>query len=99
MDADGRMDIGFPGPSAGQVTLDWIRWGNGVILDPQDPGAAVATVLGVSRSAQGVTLSWTPVGGQLQSAESLSGTWTDAGTVNPVTVPLSGAARFFRVTR
>lgn len=99
VDADGRIDIGFPGPSAGQVTLDWIRWGNGIILDPQDPGPAAPTVLAVSRGTGGITLGWTPAGGKLQSAESLGGLWTDAGTDNPVTVPATGSARFFRVAR
>ncbi|HQH70978.1 MAG TPA: hypothetical protein PK360_02750 [bacterium] len=35
----GRVDLGFPGPSAGVMTVDWIRWGNGAIFDPKDPGA------------------------------------------------------------
>lgn len=34
----GRVDIGFPGPSAGLMTVDWIRWGNGVIFDENEPG-------------------------------------------------------------
>lgn len=39
----GRVDLGFPGPSAGVMTADWIRWGNGVILDANDPGATPVT--------------------------------------------------------
>lgn len=99
MDADGRIDVGFPGPSAGQVTLDWVRWGNGVILDPQDPGATGDTTLTVTRGAQGVTIGWTPPGGRLQAASSLPGAWNDVGTDNPNTVQPSGEARFFRVQR
>ncbi|MEW6238135.1 MAG: hypothetical protein AB1656_22325 [Candidatus Omnitrophota bacterium] len=36
----GRVDLGFPGPSAGVFTVDWIRWGNGEIFDAKDPGAS-----------------------------------------------------------
>lgn len=99
VDADGRIDIGFPGPSAGQVTLDWVRWGNGVILDPQDPGVSVDTVVTVARGAQGVSIGWAPTGGRLEAASTLPGTWSDVGTDNPATVQPTEAARFFRVVR
>jgi len=99
VDADGRIDIGFPGPSAGQVTLDWVRWGNGVILDPQDPGVAGETKLTISRGAPGLTIGWSPAGGRLQAADALPGIWADVGTENPATIQPAGLARFFRVTR
>lgn len=85
--------------SAGQVTLDWVRWGNGVILDPQDPGTAADPELTISRDAQALTIGWPSAGGRLQAADALPGTWADAGTENPATIQPSGNARFFRVTR
>ncbi len=41
VDWDGRVDIGWPNPSFGTMTVDWVRWGSGVILDPNDPGTPV----------------------------------------------------------
>ncbi|RJP28573.1 MAG: hypothetical protein C4527_11595 [Candidatus Omnitrophota bacterium] len=41
VDEDGRLDIGWPNPSTGTMTVDWVRWGSGVILDPNDPGTPV----------------------------------------------------------
>jgi hypothetical protein len=70
VDADGRLDIGFPGPSSGQMTVDWVRWGNGVILDPTNPDATPGTTLSMARVAGGVRISWTG-GGTLQSADNL----------------------------
>ncbi len=99
VDADGRVDIGFPGSSGGQVTLDWIRWGNGAIFDPNDPETAVRPALSVSRGPEGITLSWAPSGGRLEATDRLGGSWTDLGTANPVTLEMAGASRFFRVLR
>lgn len=39
----GRVDLGFPGPSSGELTVDWIRWGNGEIFDANDPDATPLT--------------------------------------------------------
>ncbi|HEV8543537.1 MAG TPA: hypothetical protein VGR78_14165, partial [Verrucomicrobiae bacterium] len=50
----------------------------------------------------GLSISWTPAGGKLQSTTALTGattTWTDAGTANPSTVTISGAAKFYRVAQ
>lgn len=41
VDIDGRLDIGWPNPSIGAMTVDWVRWGSGIILDPKDPSTAV----------------------------------------------------------
>lgn len=41
VDMDGRLDIGWPNPSTGTMTVDWVRWGSGIILDPNDPGTDV----------------------------------------------------------
>lgn len=37
-DIDGRLDLGWPNPSTGVMVVDWVRWGSGEILDPDDPG-------------------------------------------------------------
>lgn len=100
VDADGRLDIGFPGPSAGQVTVDWVRWGSGIILDPQDPGGpAPATTLTLTRTGTTLAIGWSPAGGTLQSAPAVSGTWSPVGPANPATVNPTDAARFYRVAR
>jgi hypothetical protein len=82
VDSDGRLDIGWPGPSSGQVTVDWVRWGNGVILDPLDPGASSA--LTIQRIAPNVKLNWT--GGDNHSfTNTYNGnywvSWTSGGTL------------------
>ena len=41
VDADGIMQIGFQGTTRGQITVDYFRTGNGVILDPNEPRPAV----------------------------------------------------------
>jgi hypothetical protein len=99
VDTDGRLDIGFPGPSYGQMTVDWVRWGNGVILDSNDPGSAGAPSLSITRVANGVQIIWTD-GGTLQSAISFGGAWADETAASSgVTVPISEAQKFYRVRR
>lgn len=55
----------------------------------------------VSASITGgnIVISWTPAGGTLQSSPVVGpgATWAPVGTGNPATIPVSGAARFFRV--
>jgi len=63
---------------------------------------AVAPRLFIQASGGFATISWTPItpGFVLQVNDSLSPlTWTDApgGGANPVTLPLAGTARFFRL--
>ncbi|MBI4659238.1 MAG: hypothetical protein HY735_10385 [Verrucomicrobia bacterium] len=97
VDYDGRFDIGFPGPSSGQLTVDWARWGNGVILDPNGPEATAKPVLAIARAANGVRINWTG-GGVLQSASELSGPWMDEnGVTSGSTVPITVARKFYRV--
>jgi hypothetical protein len=55
-DSDGQFTVGIPGPSYGQFTIDWLRWGNGVILDPVDPGQPFN--VSIAPSSGGVKLSW-----------------------------------------
>jgi hypothetical protein len=96
IDADGALDIGFPGPSAGQVTVDWVRWGNGVILDSRDPGATETPTLSLQSTGTGVRISWAH--GTLESASQIAGPWgtADVGS-SPANVPVDQAQRFFRV--
>jgi hypothetical protein len=56
--------------------------------------------LTVARGASGITVSWAPAGGRLQSATALSGAstvWTDVGTANPAVIPNTGSQLFLRV--
>jgi hypothetical protein len=97
VDADGRLDIGFPGPSSGQMTVDWVRWGNGVILDSNGPDSIAAPKLSITRVANGVQISWTG-GGTLQSANEVTGTWNyEADVSSGTTLPAAGSQKFYRV--
>ncbi len=97
VDSDGRLDIGFPGPSSGQMTVDWVRWGNGAILDPTGPDVVIKPQLTILRVADGVQINWTG-GGTLQSASDVTGTWNDETGVNSgAKVPASAARKFYRV--
>ena len=58
---------------------------------------ANAATLTATTSGGNLVISWTPAGGHLQSSTALGGSWTDAGTANPATIPMTGAAKFFRV--
>jgi hypothetical protein len=98
VDYDGALDLGFPGPSAGQVTVDWVRWGNGVLLDPSDPGEVTdRPQLTVTRSGTSIAIAWSGDTGTLESATTLVGPWESVGTTNPATVPMESGNRFFRV--
>jgi hypothetical protein len=89
VDLNGRLDIGFPWPSAGQITLDWVRSGSGVILDPQDPVAAAPQTLAATprKSAPAV---W-------QVSDSPSGPWTRIANVGEMAMlaPL-GRPKYYR---
>lgn len=99
VDVDGRLDIGFPGPSYGQMTVDWVRWGNGVILDPNGPDAVAPPQLSITRTANGLQISWTG-GGTLQSANEVTGTWNNEPDLSSgATVPAAGSQKFYRVKR
>lgn len=47
-------------------------------------------------SGGNVTINWEG-DGTLQSADTITGTWTDIGTTKPYSAPASGAAKYFRV--
>jgi hypothetical protein len=59
--------------------------------------AAGAPTLSATLSGGNIVISWAPDGGTLQSTTALGGTWTDVGTANPATVPMSDPVMFFRV--
>lgn len=64
------------------------------------PPAPPASTITVARGANGLTVSWAPTGGRLQSTPALQGAstvWTDVGTANPATVPTTGGELFLRV--
>ena len=97
VDLDGRLDIGFPGPSSGQVTVDWVRWGNGVILDPNSPDGGVKSTITISRVAEGIQIIWTG-SGTLQSTTNLNSTWTnETGVSSGVKLPVSSTQKYYRV--
>ena len=99
VDSDGRLDIGFPGPSSGQVTVDWVRWGNGAIFDANGPDAPAAISLSITRNPGGVQINWTG-GGTLQSADAVAGPWkAEPGLNSGAIVTASSALKFYRVQR
>jgi hypothetical protein len=55
-----------------------------------------APTLGVARTATGLTLTFT---GRLQSANSLTGPWTDVAGNSPLTVSASDPAKFYRAAQ
>ncbi|MBX3747349.1 MAG: hypothetical protein KF833_18725 [Verrucomicrobiae bacterium] len=79
---------------------------NGIAVDelevnpvPALPPPDERPTLTVARGAEGITLAW-PGGGTLQSAETIPvGPWTNLEGASPITLPFSGAARYFRVRR
>lgn len=98
VDVDGRLDIGFPGPSSGQLTVDWVRWGNGIILDPNDPGAAPAPTLSIQRDPGGVRITY--AGGVLQAADAVGGPFVEvAGASSGMVIPAAAPQRYYRVRR
>jgi hypothetical protein len=53
----------------------------------------------VSRSADNLTIGWSPAGGTLEVCPAIAPTpaWTPVGTANPATVPITGSANYYRV--
>jgi hypothetical protein len=90
VDADGRLDIGFPWPSSGQITLDWVRSGSGIILDPTEPPQSVASRQIVSKQPKTVKRRW-------QVADSPDGPWIGIRNAGDLAMlaPL-GHPRYFR---
>lgn len=90
VDTDGRLDIGFPWPSAGQLTLDWVRWGKGVILDPVDPRETTLPML-VCDGIDSERFS------ECQVADSPNGPWISVfQSPQRSIMPVFGLAQFYR---
>ncbi|MCI0536811.1 MAG: Ig-like domain-containing protein [Verrucomicrobiales bacterium] len=65
----------------------------------EPPPTPKQPVMTVTRSAANIQISWTE-GGTLQSADAVTGAWTDvANATSPHTAAASEAAKFFRVKR
>jgi len=54
-------------------------------------------VLTLKASGSNSTMTWTPAGGRLQTATSLTGSWSDLKLSQPITIPYTGTNAFFRV--
>jgi uncharacterized repeat protein (TIGR01451 family) len=55
-------------------------------------------VIQIRSAGTQVTISWTPPGGILQQADSVSGTWFDVpNATNPTTLNATGVRRFYRI--
>jgi hypothetical protein len=83
--------------SGGPFTLEGGFW-PGVIV----PSAGEAPSLFIQASSDSVTLSWSPAtpGFELEAAADLTGAaWSPAPAGNPVTIPISGSARFYRLRK
>ena len=77
--------------------MDWVRWGNGVILDPHDHDNPVRPVLTIARVPDGVIVSWSG-GGVLQSAEEIRGPWKDEPAIaSGSKIPTIAPQKFYRV--
>jgi hypothetical protein len=73
----------------------WVDFAN-----PIAPPGTTPPVLSISRNGSNVTISWSNGPGfMLQSTSSLAGhpAWSNLGTQNPQTIPITGADQFFRV--
>jgi regulation of enolase protein 1 (concanavalin A-like superfamily) len=71
--------------------------------DSYDSSYVYAPGIKVSAAVSGgnFIVSWTPAVGTLWSSPALSGpsvNWTQVGTANPATIPITGAGQFFRVS-
>jgi len=71
-------------------------------LNPLTPPGTSPPVLTITRNGDSASVSWTNGSGyKLQATTALgpNAEWADLGSQNPQTVPLTGTARFFRVSK
>jgi hypothetical protein len=70
--------------------------------DPLSPATSAVPVLTITPQGASVVVSWTNGPGfVLQSTPALQGaatSWTNLGTQNPQTIPVTGRAQYFRLT-
>jgi hypothetical protein len=91
----GQPDTGAM--SGGQITLQGGFW-PGMIV----PSAGETPTLFISRSGDSVVISWSPAtaGFQLEATTDVAGgVWTAAPAGNPVTLPITGSAGFYRLKK
>jgi hypothetical protein len=89
-------------PSAGVHTFNvWMRedghrFDSFILTQDEsfDPNPALAPVLSITAGVGEVTVEWTS--GQLQGADNVEGPYSDVAGTSPLTVPATGAARFYR---
>ncbi len=76
------------------AAVDWLL---GIEAPTPPPGQPV---LSISQAGTSLTISWTN-GGRLQSTASLGSpiSWTDESNTSPFTAPITGAGKFYRVTK
>jgi hypothetical protein len=66
------------------------------IIPDQEPPPPTGTI-SVARTATGISLTFT---GRLQSADAITGPWTDvANATSPAEVPIAGSAKFYRTAQ
>ena len=83
--------------SGGQFSLQGGFW-PGMIV----PSTGETPTLFISRSGDSVVISWSPAtaGFQLEATTDLAGgVWTAAPAGNPVTLPITGSAAFYRLKK
>ena len=83
--------------SGGQFTLQGGFWPGMVV-----PSTGETPTLFINRSGHSVVISWSPAtaGFQLEATTDVGGgVWTAAPTGNPVTLPITGSAAFYRLKR
>jgi len=82
-------------------TADPLYWNTVEFADYNSNYVPLAPRAGLvaTRSGGDLVISWAPTGGHLESSPVLgaAASWTTVGTANPATVPITGAAKFFRV--
>ena len=90
----------LPGQKAGQAEVLWYSgiYGYGRYIVGGTAAAPSPATLTLRKQAGGLEISWSPTGGTLESAASITGPFTPvANATSPVTVTPEGAAKFYRV--
>ena len=89
-------------PDAGQMSGGEFSVSGGFWPGIMVPFSGQAPTLFIQWSGDSVIVSWSPAtaGFQLEATTDLTGAvWTAAPIGNPVTLPITGAAQFFRLTK
>ena len=78
------------------ATANSMQIGEVELLGVEGAGTVQTRLTITKTGASEVTISWNG-GGTLEAAPTVLGSWSEVGAANPVTLPITGAARFFRV--